>query len=138
MHAARERLPALAAALWWGSLSVVGFVAVPLLYKHLPLPATAAYIASQLIEAQTMISIACSACLFLLSKRKYAESEEEWARAAMVFIIGGLLMALLLQYGAAPRILAARGSLTWLGAGALMYLLQWLCALAVLWRILRR
>ena len=33
-----ERLPVLAAALWWGSLSAIGFVAVPMLFAHLPTP----------------------------------------------------------------------------------------------------
>ncbi|MGV2528349.1 UNVERIFIED_CONTAM: DUF4149 domain-containing protein, partial [Bacillus thuringiensis] len=28
----RERLPVLAAALWWGSLTAMGFVAVPMLF----------------------------------------------------------------------------------------------------------
>ena len=37
----RERLPVLAAALWWGSLCAMGFVAVPLLFAHLPTPALA-------------------------------------------------------------------------------------------------
>ena len=40
----KARLPLLAAALWWGSLTAIGFVAVPLLfsypvsYTHLTLP----------------------------------------------------------------------------------------------------
>ncbi|RYF01546.1 MAG: DUF4149 domain-containing protein [Comamonadaceae bacterium] len=134
----RERFPALAAALWWGSLSVIGFVALPLLFAHLPSPATARYVAAQFIQAQTFISIACCACLFLVSKRKFAETEEEWARAAMVFMIGGLLLALLLQYGAVPRILARQGDAVWQSVGVVMYVLQWLCALAVLWRTVRR
>ena len=31
----------LAAAFWWGSLTVTGFVTVPLLFTHLPTPAMA-------------------------------------------------------------------------------------------------
>ena len=33
-----SRLPGLVAALWWGSLSTVGFLVVPLLFAHLPTP----------------------------------------------------------------------------------------------------
>ncbi|HQQ70734.1 MAG TPA: DUF4149 domain-containing protein [Alicycliphilus sp.] len=133
-----DRLPVLAAALWWGSLSVMGFVAVPLLFAHLPTPAMAGNMAARLFEAQTYISIACGACLLVFSKRKHADVEEQWARTAMVFIIAGLLLALVQQYGVAPRIVARQNLRLWHGAGSVMYGLQWLCALVVLWRTARR
>ena len=134
----RERLPVLAAALWWGSLCAMGFVAVPLLFAHLPTPALAGNMAARLFEAQTYISIACCALLLVISKYKYAEKQEPWAQAAMVFVIAGLLLALLQQYGVAPRILARQNLRLWHGAGSAMYALQWLCALAVLWRTAAR
>ena len=31
-----SRLPVYAAALWWGSLTTIGFLVVPLLFMHLP------------------------------------------------------------------------------------------------------
>ena len=127
------RLPVLAAALWWGSLSAIGFVAVPLLFAHLPTPAMAGNMAARLFEAQTYISIACCALLLVISKKKHAETQEKWAQTAMVFVIGGLLLALLQQYGAAPRILARQDLRLWHSAGSAMYVLQWLCALRVLW-----
>ncbi|MBS0467282.1 MAG: DUF4149 domain-containing protein [Proteobacteria bacterium] len=129
----QARLPMLAAALWWGSLSAIGFVAVPLLFTHLPTPAMAGNVAARLFEAQTYISIACGALLLVLSKRRHAEMPEQWARAAMVFVIAGLLLALLVQYGVAPRIIARQNLRLWHGAGSAMYVLQWLCALRVLW-----
>ena len=130
-----QRLPLLAAALWWGSLSAIGFVVVPLLFAHLPTPAVAGAMAARLFEAQTFISIACGVMLLVLSKRKYAETQEEWARAAMVFIIGGLLLALVSQYGVAPRIVARQNLKLWHSVGTVLYALQWGCALLVLWRI---
>ncbi|MFT4242787.1 MAG: DUF4149 domain-containing protein [Acidovorax sp.] len=133
-----QRLPVLAAALWWGSLSSIGFVAVPLLFAHLPTPAMAGQMAAQLFAAQTYISIAACACLLVLSKRKHAEKQEEWAQAAMVFIVLGLLLALLAQYGVAPRIVARQNLRLWHGVGTALYAAQWLCALAVLWRTARR
>ena len=51
----------------------------------------------------------------------------------MVFVIAGLLLALLQQYGVAPRILARQNLRLWHSAGSVMFGLQWLCALAVLW-----
>ncbi|WCM86342.1 DUF4149 domain-containing protein [Acidovorax sp. NCPPB 3576] len=129
-----DRLPILAAALWWGSLSAIGFLAVPLLFIHLPAPAQAGNMAARLFEAQTFVSIACGVCLLLLSKRRHAETQEAWAQAALVFVIGGLLLALLVQYGVSPRIVARQNLRLWHSVGSVMYALQWGCALAVLWR----
>ncbi len=129
-----ERLPVLAAALWWGSLSAIGFVAVPLLFAHLPTPAMAGNMAAKLFAAQTYISIAACACLLVISKRKHAEKTEQWAQAAMVFVILGLLLALLVQYGVAPRIVARENLRLWHGVGSGMYFVQWLCAGITLWK----
>jgi len=133
-----ERLPVFAAALWWGSLSAIGFVAVPMLFAHLPTPAMAGNMAAHLFAAQTYISIAACACLLVLSKRKHAESPEQWARAAMVFVILGLLLALLVQYGVAPRIVARQNLKLWHGVGSAMYFVQWLCAGITLWKTARQ
>lgn len=134
----RERLPVLAAALWWGSLTAMGFVAVPMLFVYLPTPSMAGQMAARLFEAQTYISIACCACLLVISKRKHAETEEQWARAAMVFVILGLLLALLVQYGVAPRIVARQNLRLWHSVGSAMYLVQWLCAGITLWKTARQ
>jgi len=119
--------------LWWGSLSAIGFMVVPMLFAHLPTPAMAGNMAARLFEAQTYISIACCACLMVLSKRKHAENQEQWAQAAMVFVIGGLLLALLVQFGVAPRIVARENLRIWHAVGSGMYLVQWLCAGITLW-----
>lgn len=129
----RERVPVFAAALWWGSLSAIGFMVVPMLFAHLPTPAMAGNMAARLFEAQTYISIACCACLMVLSKRKHAENQEQWAQAAMIFVIGGLLLALLVQFGVAPRIVARENLRIWHAVGSGMYLVQWLCAVITLW-----
>lgn len=129
------RLPFFCAALWWGSLTAIGFVAVPLLFVHLPTPAMAGYMAAQLFAAQTWISIACCALLLVFSKHKAAEKMEKWAQAAIGFVIAGLLLALLLQYGVSPRIVARENLKLWHGVGTAMYALQWACAAMVLWRL---
>ena len=133
-----DRLPVFLAALWWGSLCSIGFVAVPMLFVNLPAPAMAGFMAAKLFAAQTYISIAACACLLVLSKQKHAEKPEEWAQAAIVFVILGLLLALLVQYGVAPRIVARQNLKLWHGVGTVMYAGQWLCALAVLWRTAKR
>ena len=129
-----ERLPALAAALWWGGLSVIGFIVVPLLFAHLPSPAMAGRMAATLFAAQTWVSVACTALLLVLAKRRHAQVEEPWARDVLVWVIVGMLLALLVQFGVAPRIVAKQDLKLWHSVGTLMYAVQWLCALRVLWR----
>ncbi len=133
----RERLPAFLAALWWGSLSSIGFLAVPLLFAHLPTPAMAGNLAAHLFAAQTWVSVACCMGLLLISRPRMAVTHYPWARAAMLFIVGGLLLALVVQYGVTPRIVARQNLKFWHGLGTLMYTLQWLCALLTLWHTLR-
>jgi len=129
------RLPIFAAALWWGSLTAIGFVAVPLLFMHLPSPALAGNTAARLFEAQTYITMATCAMLLALSRRKYAEKPEWWAQQSLMYIIFGLLLALLVQYGVSPRIVARDNLRWWHSVGTTMYCVQWWCAGATLWKI---
>ena len=134
MTGLQARLPLLLAALWWGSLTAVAGVAVPVLQAHFASPVQAASATAAVLAAQTWISIACCALLLVFSKRKYAEKQEPWAQAAMPFVLGGLLLALVAQYGVAPRVAAKQGTI-WLYAGMAMLALQWLCALGSLWKV---
>ncbi|MCL5739638.1 MAG: DUF4149 domain-containing protein [Betaproteobacteria bacterium] len=132
-----NRLPALLAALWWGSLTTIGFLVVPLLFAHLPSPAMAGGMAARLFAAQTWVTVVCCVLLLLMSRPKGEVTQYPWAQAAMVFIVGGLLLALLVQFGVAPRIVARQDLRLWHSVGSVMYALQWCCALVVLWRTLR-
>lgn len=133
----KTRLAALLAALWWGSLTAIGFLAVPMLFAHMPTPALAGNMAAKLFAAQTWVAVVCCMVLLMLSNEKGAFGPLPWARGAMVFIVGGLLLALLVEFGVAPRIVARRDLRLWHSLGTVMYALQWGCALAVLWRILK-
>ena len=53
-------LPLWLTALWWGSLTTVGFLVVPLLFVHLPTPAMAGGMAAKLFTAQTTVSAVCA------------------------------------------------------------------------------
>lgn len=132
-----HRLPALVAALWWGSLTTIGFLVVPMLFAHLPSPMVAGNMAAKLFAAQTWVAVACCLVLLLISRPKQAIAQYPWAQAAMVFILGGMLLALLTQFGVAPRIVARQDLRLWHSVGTVMYVLQWCCALAVLWQTLR-
>ena len=133
-----QRMPLFAAALWWGSLSAIGFMAVPLLFAHLPTPPMAGNMAAQLFAAQTWVSVVCCLALLVLSRKKGAETLEEWAREAIGFVVAGLLFALLVQYGVAPRIVARENLKLWHSLGSVLYVLQWACAAVVLWRLAPR
>ena len=130
-----SRLPVYAAALWWGSLTTIGFLVVPLLFMHLPTPALAGGMAAKLFTAQTWMSVACGGILLLISTSKQASAPAPRARDAIVFILLGLLLALLVEFAVAPRIVTRTNLKLWHSVGSVMYLVQWLCAAIVFWRI---
>jgi len=132
------RFPALVAAFWWVSLSVIGFIVVPLLFQNLPTPAEAGRMAARLFTAQTWVSIACSVLLMGMSR---AERMGEAAKAvdqAVLFVILGLLLALVGEFGIAPRIVARENLKLWHSLGSAAYLAQWACAAVVFWRVLKQ
>jgi len=131
----RELAPAWLAALWWGSLSTVGFLVVPMLFVYLPTPATAGSMAAKLFTAQTWVSLNCGLLLLLLTRPNQAEGHANHARGAIVFIVAGMLMALLSEFAVAPRIVARENLALWHRVGSGLYLLQWLCAGAAFWRL---
>ncbi|MPM46282.1 hypothetical protein SDC9_92980 [bioreactor metagenome] len=133
-----DRLPVFAAALWWGSLSAIGFMAVPMLFANLGNPTVAGNMAAKLFAAQTWVTVVCCVALLVLAKRRHAEQMEPWAQTGLVLVIGGMLMALLVQYGVSPRIVARQNLKLWHSVGTVMYIVQWLCAGMLLWRLSKR
>ncbi|MDW5441833.1 DUF4149 domain-containing protein [Polaromonas sp. SM01] len=135
----KQRLCILLAALWWGSLTGLGFVVVPMLFKFLGSPAEAGAMAAKLFTAQTWLSIGCTFLLLLVFNKNKAPALIPSAQAAMKYIVAGLLLAVLVEFGVAPRIVSARadgGNLQlWHGLGSVMYLGQWLAAGWTLWRL---
>lgn len=135
------RMSILLAALWWGSLSGLGFLVVPLLFAHLPSPAAAGAMAAKLFTAQTWLSVGCTFFLLLFLKGKEASAPTQQAQAAMKFVVAGLFLAVLVEFGVSPRIVNARaegGNLKlWHGLGTAMYVAQWLLAGWTLWRLSR-
>jgi len=130
-----SRLHLFAAALWWGSLTAVGFMVVPMLFMNLPTPAMAGQMAARLFTAQTWVSVVCCVALMLLNRRGGSSSKVEGIHPSMLFIVLGLLLALLIEYAVAPRIMARENLRLWHSAGSVMYGVQWLCAAIVLWRM---
>ena len=135
----RYRFGLMVAALWWGSLTCLGFVVVPMLFTHLPSPAAAGQMAARLFTAQTWLSIACTMFLLLIYNQKVTNSLDIRSQAAIKFIVTGLLLATLVEFGLSPRIVSARADGANLkllhGLGSAMYFGQWLCAGLALWRL---
>lgn len=138
----RQRIGLLAAALWWGSLSALGFVVVPMLFMHLGSPAAAGAMAARLFSAQTWVGTGCALLMLMVFKQKDGFAQSAQVRVAIKFIVAGMLLALLVEFGVAPRIVSARadgGNLRlWHGLGSAMLLGQWLCAGFTLWRLSAR
>lgn len=133
-----HRLPPLIAALWWASLATTGFLVVPLLFANLPTPALAGQMAARLFSAQTWVGVVCGLLLLLFSRSKKAGASASAIQGAMIFILGGMLLALLAEFAVAPRIMARENLKLWHSLGSGMYLLQWLCAGTVFWKLLPR
>ena len=125
------RLQVFLAALWWGSLTAVGFIVVPMLFMHLETPAIAGQMAAKLFSTQTWLALVCGILLLLAAKRENlyrAYTPSPW-------VIAGMLLALLIEVGVKPHILARNNLALWHNSGSAFYLLQWLCAGKVLWTL---
>jgi hypothetical protein len=134
----KARLALLLAAFWWGSLTTIGFLVVPMLFAKLGNPAVAGNFAGQLFEAQSWIAIGCGLLLLVHFRTRMDDGIDAASMAAIFLILAALLLALLQQYAVAPRIMARENLKLWHAVGSGMYLVQWLCAGALLWRMSAR
>jgi hypothetical protein len=123
--------------LWWGSLSVVGFGVVPMLFAYLPTPALAGNMAAHLFTAQSALGVVCGLVLLLIYRANSHLPVVITAWGAPFTVVAGVLLALLLELAVAPHIVARENLRLWHSVGTLMYALQWLCAGWVLARCLR-
>jgi Domain of unknown function (DUF4149) len=128
------RLAVLAAALWWGSLTAIGFMAVPLLFRNASTPAVAGQLAAKLFSAQSWLGLACGAVLLMGARRGDGTPHLDWARGALPYLLFGMLAGLLQEFAIAPRIVMRENLAVWHTVGTALYAAQWLCALVVLWR----
>jgi Domain of unknown function (DUF4149) len=125
------RLQIFLAALWWGSLTTVGFMVVPMLFVHLDTPAIAGQMAAKLFSAQTWLALACGVLLLLAAKRQNVDQ----AHTPSPWVIAGMLLALLIELAVKPHIMARDNLTLWHNLGSAFYVLQWLCAGKVLWAL---
>lgn len=149
----QQRLAVFLAALWWGGMSGLSFVAVPTLFAQLGAP-VAGPVAAKLFSLQCWAGLGIGMALLLVLRRARADAQFPLAGetvdpqrlaqmqrvlGTMGFVLAAMLLALLQEFGVAQKIVTARatgGDLRlWHGLGTLMVLGQWLCAGAALWRL---
>lgn len=133
-----RNVPVWLAGIWWGSLSTLGFFVVPMLFVHLPSPAMAGNMAAKLFTAQTAVSTVCGLVLLMLFRSNKALAPVDVAQSATLFVVGGVLLALLVEFGVAPHIVARDNLALWHGVGTGMYVVQWLCATVVFGKLSRQ
>jgi len=121
-------VPLWIAAVWWGSLTTLGFFVVPMLFAHLPTPAMAGAMAARLFTVQTAISAVSGVILLMLFRSNRSLAPVDIAQSATLFVVGGVLLALLVEFGVSPHIIARDNLALWHGVGTGMYVLQWVCA----------
>ena len=126
-----QTLPLWVTAVWVGSLSTLGFFVVPMLFMHLPTPAMAGVMAAKLFTAQTWISAACGMLLLAIFRSNQSLTRMDTAQAATIFVVAGVLLALLVEFAVGPRIVARDNLALWHRVGSVMYFAQWVCALVV-------
>ena len=108
---------------------------MPLLFAHLPSPALAGSVAAKLFAAQTWVSLVCGLLLLLLLRPRQPAGPDPKAWGTILLILSAMLLTALSEFAVAPRIVARENLALWHGLGSAMFLLQWLCAGLLLWRL---
>jgi F0F1-type ATP synthase assembly protein I len=143
MQSFLERWPLLLAALWWGGLTALSFVAVPMAFAVLGNPALAGPYAAKLFQVQAWASVAIALLILLWGRLQRLQSAEVTARWVLLpWLLLAALAALVQEHGVAERILTARSMGAdlrfWHTLGSALVVLQWLCAWRVLWWFAQR
>jgi len=128
-----SRLAVWVAALWCCSLGLIGFLVVPLLFANLPTPAIAGSMAAKLFQAQTWLSLLCGVILLVSTRSK--RMNVVLAPEVLLPVMGGMLLALLSEFAVAPHIVARDNLRLWHSIGSIMFVLQWVCATLVFWKL---
>lgn len=138
-----RRLSILVAALWWGGITALSFLAVPMLFAQLGNPAVAGPVAAKLFSLQCYAGLVLGLALLvsLRSGTDRGRIPDGTTMTTLGIVLLAMILALLQEFGVAQKIVTARASggnlRLWHGVGSVMVLGQWLCAGAVLWRLSR-
>lgn len=124
-----KRLSLMLTALWWGGISALSFVAVPMLFARLGQPALAGSIAAQWFQVQAYTTVVVAVVLLV-------------QRQLLLWPLVALMAALLQETLVAGHIQNARALgenlRVWHSLGSGLVLLQWVGAGLCLWNLLPR
>ena len=148
-----RRVALFLAALWWGGITALSFLAVPALFAKLGAP-VAGPAAAHLFSLQCWAGLVIGLGLLVLLRRERAAAQfplpgeaidpvqlanMQRVLGTMGFVLAAMLLALVQEFGVAQKIVTARASggnlRLWHSVGSVMVLGQWLCAGAILWRL---
>ncbi len=142
MHNLARTASLFSTALWWGSLTTLGFFVVPMLFAHLEAVQAAGRMAARLFAVQGYVSLGCGVVLLALHLRMpqavlgrgdtLRTDPHHSGRAPLVWVLLGLAASLLVQWVVSPYIVARDNLRLWHGVGSALYLAQWVCASALL------
>lgn len=125
----------LSLALWWGSLTTIGFMVIPLLFQHLPNRQIAGQMAAQLFRSQAYVSWGCCA-LLLLTQYRLRETRDLNGHHGneTMLIIAGLVFSFLVYFVVAPQIVLRQNLKLWHSLGTAFFAGQWVCASVLLYK----
>lgn len=130
------------AGLWWGGVTALAFVAVPLLFARLGSPAVAGPVAASLFEVVGLFSVvsAQAGVLYFLLFCHFTLAA--YRKSALILCVVAGVSALCQLGWVGPQIVGARASggnlALWHGLGSVLVLLQWCAAVAVAWLLARQ
>jgi hypothetical protein len=131
------RLATLVAALWWGGISALAFVAVPALFAQLGSPAVAGPVAAWLFAFVCRLTWASSAACLLFWMKNNHSPQFGYRKFAIAVVVFAAVCALFQDLFVAQRIVSARatgGDLRmWHTLGSALVLAQWAAAGISLW-----
>lgn len=128
----RLRLAMALAALWWGGITALALVAVPVLFARLGSPAVAGPVAATLFSIVCFSSVASVLVLLVLVIQNRTVWDVRFTSPALVLLCLAGLAAAVQEGWVAHQIITARstgGDLKlWHAVGSGLVLLQWLAA----------
>jgi hypothetical protein len=133
MNKLSRTLSFFAVALWWGSLTTIGFFVVPMLFMHMDTSLAAGRMAAALFAVQTYISLACGLVLLGLYARRPQAVFGQTGRAVIGLLVLGIALPLIVQFVVTPHIVARDNLKLWHALGSGLYLLQWFCVSCLLY-----
>jgi uncharacterized membrane protein YGL010W len=74
----------------------------------------------------------------MLFRSNQALAPVDIAQSASLFVVGGILLAVLVEFGVSPHIVARDNLALWHKVGTGMYVVQWICAGVVFGRLANR